>query len=92
VLDRMPEDRLTPADRAERARLHDLPRLSILELIYEHARYEGESRDYDFSRRSMQDHWTRGYEQTRQTLAQRDWLKMPEEAGIISHDIERDLD
>lgn len=91
VLDRMPEERLTPADRAERSRLHDLPRLSILELIYEHAPYEGESRDYDFSRRSMQDHWRRGYEQTRQTLAQKDWLKMPEEAGIVSHDIDRDL-
>ncbi|GAB0119571.1 patatin-like phospholipase family protein [Acidisoma sp. 7E03] len=91
VLDRMPEDRLTEEDRAERARLHDLPRLSILELIYEHAPYEGESRDYDFSRRSMEDHWARGYAQTCQTLAQADWLKMPEEAGLVSRDIDRDL-
>lgn len=91
VLDRMPEDRLTAEDRAERARLRDLPRLSILELIYEHAPYEGESRDYDFSRRSMEDHWQRGYEQTRQSLAQKDWLTMPEEAGLVSHDIDRDL-
>ena len=77
LLDRMPPDLLTPEDQAEREQLHELPQLSILELIYEHTAYEGESRDYEFSRRSMNDHWTRGYDQTRQTLARRDWLEMP---------------
>ncbi|MCB8874456.1 patatin-like phospholipase family protein [Acidisoma silvae] len=90
LLDRMPEERLTPEDQAERLRLRNLPRLSVLELIYEHAVYEGESRDYEFSRRSMLDHWNRGYRQTQQTLGQKDWLLIPAEAGIVSHDINRD--
>ena len=90
LLDRMPPDLLTPEDQAEREQLHELPQLSILELIYEHTAYEGESRDYEFSRRSMNDHWTRGYDQTRQTLARRDWLEMPGAAGIVTHDIDRD--
>ena len=89
LLDRMPPELLTPEDEAERERLRELPQLSILELIYEHTAYEGESRDFEFSRRSMSDHWTRGYNQTRQTLARRDWLEMPGEAGIITHDIDR---
>jgi NTE family protein len=89
LLDRMPTELLTAEDLAERDRLRDLPQLSILELIYEHTAYEGESRDYEFSRRSMNEHWTRGYNQTRQTLARRDWLEMPGEAGIVSHDIDR---
>jgi NTE family protein len=38
----------------------------------------------------MNEHWTRGYNQTRQTLARRDWLEMPGEAGIVTHDIDRD--
>ena len=85
----MPPELLTAEDEAERERLRELPQLSILELIYEHTAYEGESRDFEFSRRSMNDHWTRGYNQTRQTLARRDWLEMPGEAGIITHDIDR---
>ncbi len=89
LLERVPAELLTAEDLAERERLRDLPQLSILELIYEHTAYEGESRDYEFSRRSMNEHWTRGYNQTRQTLARRDWLEMPGEAGIVSHDIER---
>lgn len=91
LLDRIPEDQLSPEDRAERERLYNLPRLSVLELIYEHAVYEGESRDYEFSRRSMLEHWNRGYRATQQTLAQKDWLRIPEEAGIVSHDVNRDL-
>jgi NTE family protein len=90
LLDRMPPALMTDADRIEQKGLRGLPQLSILELIYEHTAYEGESRDYEFSRRSMNEHWTRGYNQTRQTLARRDWLEMPGEAGIVTHDIERD--
>ena len=89
LLDRMPPELLTDADRTAQEALRELPQLSILELIYEHTAYEDESRDYEFSRRSMNEHWTRGYNQTRQTLARRDWLEMPGEAGIISHDIDR---
>jgi NTE family protein len=90
LLDRMPAELLTDADRRDQEALRELPQLSILELIYEHTAYEDESRDYEFSRRSMNEHWTRGYNQTRQTLARRDWLKMPGEAGIVTHDIDRD--
>jgi NTE family protein len=90
LLDRMPPELLTEEDRAERERLRDLPQLSLLELIYEHTAYEGQSRDFEFSRRSMNEHWTRGYNQTRQTLGRRDWLDMPGEAGIVTHDIDRD--
>jgi NTE family protein len=90
LLDRLPPELLTEDDRAEQERLRELPQLSLLELIYEHTAYEGESRDFEFSRRSMNEHWTRGYNQTRQTLGRRDWLEMPGEAGIITHDIDRD--
>ena len=90
VLDRLPIDLLTAEDQAEREQLRALPQLSILELIYEHTAYEGESRDYEFSRLSMNEHWTRGYSQTRRTLARKDWLEMPGEAGIVTHDIDRE--
>jgi NTE family protein len=81
---------LTPEDHIELEELRASPQLTLLELIYEHTAYEDESRDYEFSRRSMNDHWQRGYNQTRQTLARRDWLEMPGEAGIVTHDIDRE--
>jgi NTE family protein len=90
LLDRLPPDLLTPEDHIELEELRASPQLTLLELIYEHTAYEDESRDYEFSRRSMNDHWQRGYNQTRQTLARRDWLEMPGEAGIVTHDIDRE--
>ena len=91
LLERLPEDMLEPADRAEKARLAKLPAFTILHLIYQQAAYEGEAKDYEFSAVSMKEHWESGYRDTRQTLAHRDWLEAaPADAGIEIHDIHRD--
>jgi len=34
---------------------------NIVQLIYRAERYEGDSKDYEFSRRSMEEHWRAGY-------------------------------
>jgi NTE family protein len=91
LLARMPEELLTEEDRAQRDALHDMSEVTILQLIYEHAPYEGDSRDYEFSHRSMTDHWNRGYQDTRLTLERKEWLELPGgEIGIVSHDVHRD--
>ena len=41
---------------------------SILHLIYHSHRYEGDSKDYEFSRLSMEEHWRSGYNDTARTL------------------------
>lgn len=90
LLSRVPEDRLTDADRALRAKLSDLPALSIIQLVYQQAAWEGQAKDYDFSRESMSAHWSSGLRDTRNTLAHRDWLELPpEDVGIVTHDIHR---
>lgn len=41
---------------------------NIVQLIYRAKHYEGDSKDYDFSRRSMEEHWRAGYEDAARAL------------------------
>ncbi len=91
LLGRLPERQLTVADRTLRERLAHLPEVAILLLIYQQAAYEGGAKDFEFSRRSMREHWAAGYRDTQATLRHRDWLAMPgADAGIVVHDVHRD--
>lgn len=90
LLARLPDDQLTPDERVLKTRLATLPAIAILQMIYQEASHEGQAKDYDFSKSSMQDHWQSGLRDTRMTLRQRDWLEMPsEESGIVTRDIHR---
>ena len=90
LLERLPDDQLSPDEQALKARLAALPAINIMQLVYQQAAHEGEAKDYDFSKSSMRDHWSAGLRDTRATLSRRDWLEMPpEERGIVTHDIHR---
>jgi len=67
--------------------LERLPEINILHLIYRQQAYEGDAKDYEFSRLSMKDHWRAGYFDTRNTLAHKDWLTFKGEGGINAYDI-----
>jgi NTE family protein len=41
---------------------------NIVHLIYGPKTYEGHSKDYEFSRLSMEEHWRAGYRDARRTL------------------------
>ncbi len=87
----IPDDQLTPEQQKQKTDLSDLAEINILQLIYHQKAYEGEARDYEFSRISMRDHWRSGYEDTRSTLARKDWLEMaPDDDGIQTHDIHQE--
>ena len=64
---------------------------NIIELI-DHARnYEGSSKDYEFSRRTMEEHWMAGYHDTVRTLRHPEVLQRPTSPdGIRTFDITRD--
>jgi NTE family protein len=93
ALCRVPEADLSDEERRLRDELADMPEVTILQLIYQQKLYEGEAKDYEFSRTSMLDHWRSGYEDTRRTLDRKDWLAIPPEGtGIVTHDIHRERD
>ncbi|SEW25615.1 NTE family protein [Aliiroseovarius sediminilitoris] len=49
------------------------PRVTIAHLIYRQTKYEHQSKDYEFSRRSMLDHWAAGRKDVERTLSHPDW-------------------
>ncbi|HXQ53510.1 MAG TPA: patatin-like phospholipase family protein [Stellaceae bacterium] len=50
----------------------------VVELIYHARQYEGDSKDYEFSRLSMEEHWRTGYSDTVRTLHHPEALVRPE--------------
>jgi NTE family protein len=57
--------------------------LNIIQLIYHARRYEGAAKDYEFSRRSMQEHWHAGYDDAVRTLRHPDVLRRHAPAGRV---------
>jgi NTE family protein len=64
---------------------------NIIHLIYRARNYEGHSKDYEFSRLSMQDHWRTGYHDAVRTLRHPEVLARPTSLdGVFTFDLERD--
>jgi NTE family protein len=60
-------------------------------LIYRSKDYEGTSKDYEFSRRTMEEHWTSGYNDAVRTLRHPEVLQRPQEMdGVFTFDLARD--
>jgi NTE family protein len=61
---------------------------NIIQLIYRAKGYEGDSKDYEFSRRSMKEHWSAGYYDTVRTLRHREVLQRPQNLeGVLTFDL-----
>ena len=64
---------------------------NIVHLIYRARNYEGHSKDYEFSRLSMETHWRAGYHDTVRTLRHPDVLERPaNHEGVAVFDLEHD--
>jgi NTE family protein len=61
---------------------------NIVHLIYRSKIYEGESQDYEFSARSMRDHWNAGYHDATRTLRHPEVLERPKNSdGVAIFDL-----
>jgi NTE family protein len=61
---------------------------NIVQLIYRAQQYEGDSKDYEFSRQSMEEHWKAGYRDTVNTLRHPEVLQRPTcVEGVASFDV-----
>ena len=64
---------------------------NIVHLIYRSQQYEGDSKDYDFSRRSMEDHWRAGYHDTVRTLRHPEAFEPAKNVeGVNTFDLDQD--
>jgi NTE family protein len=64
---------------------------NLIQLIYRAREYEGDAKDYEFSRQSMEEHWLAGYHDTVRTLRHPEVLERPSNnAGLFIFDIDGD--
>jgi NTE family protein len=64
---------------------------NIVHLIYHARKYEGVSKDIEFSRRTMEEHWSSGYNDTVRTLSHPGVLERPANAeGFSTFDLSAD--
>lgn len=63
---------------------------NIIHLIYRSKSYEANNKDYEFSRRTMEEHWRDGYNDACRTLRHPEVLMRPiEEDGVFTFDLAR---
>jgi NTE family protein len=61
---------------------------NLIQLIYHARNYEGTSKDYEFSRRTMNEHWQSGYNDAVRTLRHPEVLLRPENMdGVFTFDL-----
>jgi len=93
ALKRIPPSELTNEDRFLLDTLDEKSQINVLHLIYHHKEYEGDTKDYEFSKLTMREHWQAGLDDTRKTLSHLDWLKLPhQKTGMTVHDVHQDLE
>ncbi len=60
---------------------------NIVQLVYRSPTYEGQSKDYEFSRATMEDHWRTGHRDAVETLRHPEVLTLPTQAhGVEVYD------
>jgi NTE family protein len=82
-LRRLPEVNLLAAEADEKV-------CNIVQLIYHSKNYEGIAKDYEFSRRTMEEHWLAGYSDTVRSLDHPEVLQRPDKLeGVRTFDLSR---
>jgi NTE family protein len=90
VLKQIPEELRDSEDVRLLAREADDKVCNIVHLIYRARKYEGIAKDFEFSRRTMEEHWLAGYENARQSLANPEVMRLPDrQEGVRTFDIGR---
>ena len=79
------------ADGKLLSRVADRKVYNLVQLIYRSQHYEGHSKDYEFSRLSMEEHWRAGYHDTVRTLHHPEVLERPQnQDGVFTFDLAYD--
>ena len=66
--------------------------VTIMHLINRGEAYETQSKDYEFSRQTVNGHWEAGAADVGKSLAHKDWAKRkPHNAGIVTFDLAGDV-
>jgi NTE family protein len=91
LLAELPKDLRQTPEAEMLANVADEKVYNIVHLIYRAKSYEGTSKDYEFSRRTMEEHWKSGYNDTVRTLRHPEVLQRPDDYdGVTTFDLAHD--
>jgi NTE family protein len=83
LLPLLPDELRDHRDLAPLLAAEDHSVYNIVHLIYRAKHYEGHSKDHEFSRLSMREHWRAGYNDAIRTLRHPEVLERPENGGGV---------
>src|SRR6202034_1289401 len=67
--------------------------VTVVHLIYRSKNYESSSKDYDFSRVAMVEHWGAGERDVHLSMRHKDWLERPQSGEtMMTYDLTGDED
>ena len=90
-LDKLPESYRQGPEFEYLRQFADQTCYNVVHLIYQAQKYEGQAKDYEFSRLSMGDHWQVGYNDAVRSLRHPEVLERHETVeGIFTFDLARD--
>ena len=91
LLEKLPDDLKNSPEAQFLRPAVDRKVYNIVQLIYRAKNYEGYSKDYEFSRAGMEEHWRAGYHDARRTLRHREVLQRPSNhEGVFTFDLVAD--
>jgi NTE family protein len=91
LLEKLPENLNRSPEAKLLSSVADCKVYNIVHLIYRAKKYEGHSKDYEFSRLSMEEHWRAGYHDARRTLRHAEVLERPRTLeGVYTFDFAQD--
>jgi NTE family protein len=88
LLPKLPEELRDSEEAKLLGSIADRKVYNVVHLIYRSKRYEGDSKDYEFSHLTMQEHWRAGYHDAVRTLRHPQVLERPSTlAGVRTFDL-----
>ncbi len=88
LLAKMPPELLQTPEADILAAEADEKVYNLIQLIYRAKNYEGNAKDYEFSRRTMEEHWRSGYNDAVRTLRHPEVLQRPNGSdGVFTFDL-----
>ena len=88
LLAKLPPDLLQTPETDLLAAEADEKVYNLIQLIYRAKNYEGNAKDYEFSRRTMEEHWRSGYNDAVRTLRHPEVLQRPNGSdGVFTFDL-----
>jgi NTE family protein len=88
LLEKLPKDLLQTPEAEILTKYADEKVYNLIQLIYHAKNYEGCSKDYEFSNRTMNEHWKSGYNDAVRTLRHPEVLQRPNPVdGVFTFDL-----